>query len=387
MAKPTFYEFFAGGGMARAGLGDGWHCLFANDFDPKKAASYRANWEKADTDLKVMHVGDIHDIKIAELPGQADLGWASFPCQDLSLAGNGKGLNGERSGAFWGFWDVIHGLQQNKRAPQALVLENVVGALTSNKGKDFTELCRALKLLGYRYGAMVIDAVLFLPQSRPRLFIVAVKKGSGLPANLSGPTPQPDWTSVALNRVWQTLPPDLKAEWIWWRLPAPDKPVKRLADLIEEIPTGVEWNTLPETKRLISMMSQTNLAKLKSAKAACKRVIGTIYKRTREENGERLQRAELRFDNIAGCLRTPGGGSSRQIIIEVNGEKVRTRLLSTREAARLMGLDDEYVLPDKYNDAYHLIGDGLAVPVVRHLAEHLTSQLALRSGTALLAAE
>ena len=39
-----FYEFFAGGGMVRAGLGPGWSCLFANDIDPKKAASYARNW-------------------------------------------------------------------------------------------------------------------------------------------------------------------------------------------------------------------------------------------------------------------------------------------------------------------------------------------------------
>ncbi len=40
----TFYEFFAGSGMVRAGLGDSWKCLFANDFDPKKTASYQRNW-------------------------------------------------------------------------------------------------------------------------------------------------------------------------------------------------------------------------------------------------------------------------------------------------------------------------------------------------------
>jgi DNA (cytosine-5)-methyltransferase 1 len=39
-----YYEFFAGGGMARAGLGSGWTCLFANDIDSKKRASYAANW-------------------------------------------------------------------------------------------------------------------------------------------------------------------------------------------------------------------------------------------------------------------------------------------------------------------------------------------------------
>ena len=81
--KPTFYEFFAGGGMVRAGLGGGWTCLFGNDFDAKKAASYRANWGSDE-----LCIGDVASLKAADLPGRADLAWASFPCQDLSLAGN-----------------------------------------------------------------------------------------------------------------------------------------------------------------------------------------------------------------------------------------------------------------------------------------------------------
>jgi DNA (cytosine-5)-methyltransferase 1 len=89
----------------------------------------------------------------------------------------------------------------------------------------------------------------------------------------------------------------------------------------------------------------------------------------------RAQRAEVRFDEIAGCLRTPGGGSSRQTIIVVHGNKVRSRLLSPREAARLMGLPDEYVLPKNYNDAYRLMGDGVAVPVVSHLSRYLLEPL------------
>lgn len=376
--KPTFYEFFAGGGMARAGLGDGWQCLFANDFDPKKAKSYRDNWEAEAGSAKVMQVGDIHDLTTTDLPGHADLAWASFPCQDLSLAGNGKGLAGERSGAFWGFWDIIAKLGREGRAPSVLVLENVVGALTSNKGKDFAELCRALKLLGYRYGAMVIDAVLFLPQSRPRLFIIAVKKRGELPEFSYGASLQPEWSSVALARAWSALSPDLKKDWVWWRLSLPDRPVTPLIELIEEAPTGVDWHAADHNKRLIAMMSDTNMAKLADAKRLGRRVVGTVYKRTREEKGGRRQRAELRFDGIAGCLRTPGGGSSRQIIMEVTGERVRSRLLSSREAARLMGLSDGYVLPGNYNEAYHLLGDGLAVPVVAHIANFLLKPLSSR---------
>ena len=97
-----------------------------------------------------------------------------------------------------------------------------------------------------------------------------------------------------------------------------------------------------------------------------------IYRRTRTDgDGAKVQRAEIRFDDIAGCLRTPAGGSSRQSIMIVQGSTVRSRLLSPREAARLMGLPEDYVLPENYNEAYHLVGDGVVVPVIRFLAAHI----------------
>ena len=105
-------------------------------------------------------------------------------------------------------------------------------------------------------------------------------------------------------------------------------------------------------------------------------MVGGVYKRTRlDEAGRKQQRAEVRFDDVAGCLRTPSGGSSRQAILVVDGPVVRSRLLSARETARLMGLPDEYVLPRTYNEAYHLTGDGVAVPVVRFLAHHIIEPL------------
>ena len=105
-------------------------------------------------------------------------------------------------------------------------------------------------------------------------------------------------------------------------------------------------------------------------------MVGCIYKRTRmDEKGNRAQRAEIRFDDVAGCLRTPVGGSSRQSIMIVEGGKVRSRLLSPREAARLMGLPESYKLPDNYNEAYHLAGDGVVVPVVRFLAAYVLEPL------------
>ncbi len=362
--QPTFYEFFAGGGMARAGLGEGWRCLFANDFDAGKAQSYRRNWGDGE-----MHVGDIHGLTMADLPGAPDLAWASFPCQDLSLAGQGAGLKGARSGAFFGFRRIIDELRGEGRAPKLLVIENVLGALTSNGGADFAQLITALAALGYAVGALTIDAAHFLPQSRPRLFVLCVR------ADLAGAAlgePAPPWHSPALTRAVAALPPDAKAHWRWWSLPAPVAHNLRLVDLIEENPADAPWHSREETARLVGLMSQANLRKLDAARAAGLRMVGTIYRRTRlDEKGDKAQRAEVRFDGLAGCLRTPGGGSSRQFIMVVDGALVRTRLLSGREAARLMGLPDDYILPVRYNEAYHLLGDGLAVSAVRFLREHL----------------
>jgi DNA (cytosine-5)-methyltransferase 1 len=70
-----------------------------------------------------------------------------------------------------------------------------------------------------------------------------------------------------------------------------------------------------------------------------------------------------------------GGGSSVQRVMIVNGDDVRSRRLSAREAARLMGVPDDYRLPGNYSEAYDLMADGLAVQAVRHLAEHILEPL------------
>lgn len=376
--EPTFYEFFAGGGMARAGLGADWRCLFANDFDAKKAASYAANWGAGE-----FRPGDIHRLRAQDLPGRADLAWASFPCQDLSLAGNGVGLSGARSGAFWGFHGLMAELRAQRREPRLLVLENVAGALTANKGADFQALCGALIALGYVVGALTLDAAHFLPQSRPRLFVIARRAESPAPARLVAAGPAPPFASAGLVRAHALLPDDMREAWRWWRLPAPPRGNRRLIDLIEEHPADVAWHSPAQTARLLSLMSPHNRAKLASAQAAGGRIAGALYRRTRKgPEGEKIQRAEIRFDGLAGCLRTPGGGSSRQFLVLAEGESLRSRLLSGREAARLMGLPESYVLPDNYNEAYHLLGDGLAVACVRFLAENLLRPLLEEAGAA-----
>jgi DNA (cytosine-5)-methyltransferase 1 len=369
--EPTWYEFFAGGGMARIGLGDAWKCTFANEWSEKKASTYSSVFGSRE-----LMVDDVAKLSPKDLPGSPQLVWASFPCQDLSLAGNGEGLNGARSGTFKTFWKLLGAMFATGRRPRLLVLENVMGAITSHGGKDFEYIVEALTAERYQVGALVIDALHFVPQSRKRLFIIGMDDSIAIPEYFRGHGASELWSPASLRTAYLQLPDRLKASWVWWNLPVPNAVAPALSTLIEEEPTGVEWHSSAQTDQVLQLMSPLHLRKLEKARLLKRKIVGTLYRRTRRDrNGTSVQRAEVRFDQVSGCLRTPAGGSSRQTLLVVEGEQVRSRLLSPREAARLMGVPDSYPLPSNYNDAYHLFGDGLVVPVVSWLGEHLLKPL------------
>lgn len=328
----TFYEFFAGGGLARIGLGPGWDCLFANDIDRAKCAAYRANFPDAP-----LTEGDVHDLTAADLPGRADLAWASFPCQDLSLAGARAGLAGARSSAFHGFWRLMAALAAEGRAPRTIVIENVSGLASSDGGRDLAVVTGALAAAGYAHETHVIDAADFLPQSRPRMFVIG-------------------W-----NR---TLGPGPLA------LPAPPRRNARLAEIVEDAP----WAEDAWTARQIAMMAPAQRARLGAALDEARRTGAPVYGAGFRRIRKGAQRLEARWD-MAGCLRTPTGGSSRQILIAATAEGPRARLMTGREALRLMGAPDSYVAPKSESRTLKIAGDGVAVPVVRHLAEHALEPL------------
>lgn len=367
MQAHRFYDFFAGVGMVEAALAPGWRCVWANDIDPRKAAIYRANH-----DAGVFHLGDVAAVGAGDLPAGAAMAWASFPCQDLSLAGWRRGMGGDRSGTFWAFWRLMRELHGRGRRPPVIVVENVVGLL---HGPDFGGLCEALAALEMQFGALKIDARRFLPQSRPRVFVVAVDARLDAAGFVERDPETSPWVDRRLRAVHDALDARLRRLWRWWRLPDAETPVRPIASLILDEPVGVRWHSAAETARLLGMMSATNLAKIEIAKQRPGRSVGFLYRRTRADG----QRAEVRFDGLAGCLRTSTGGSSRQTVVIVEGGRVRTRLLAPREAARLMGLPDGFWLPERYNEAYHAIGDGVAVPAAAWLGTHLLTPLAARA--------
>jgi DNA (cytosine-5)-methyltransferase 1 len=361
------FEFFAGGGLARLGLEPDFACVFANDVDPAKAAAYRAAFPGDE-----MHEGDIWRLSAADLPGHAALAWASFPCQDLSLAGVRRGLAAPRSGAFWGFHRLIERLAAERRAPDVLALENVTGLVSSHGGADFAALIHAIDGLGYRVGALEIDAALFTPQSRPRLFIVAARHA---PPHLTSAGPAEPFHTQPLRTAIARLPDSLRKRFVWWRLDTPPRRNTRLVDILDD-DAAVPWNSEEQTARLAAQMSPLQRARLDALRETDVRQVGAVFRRIRIEHGQRVQRAEARFDGLAGCLRTPAGGSSRQLLLFVEGERLRSRLLTPREAARLMGVPDHYPLPKSQTAALHLVGDAVCAPVVRWLSQHLLAPLA-----------
>jgi len=373
-ARPTFLEFFCGGGFARLGLEPRWSCAFANDISPQKGAAYAANFGAAH-----LTIGDIGTLDASRLPA-AELAWASFPCQDLSLCGNRLGMDrSTRSGAFWGFHDLLQGLSAKNRSPRLVVLENVVGALSSKDGADFDALVQALAEVGYRSGALIINASLFVPQSRPRLFVVGVHAQTRIPPAVFD-TDCTAWATPALARAAQRLSQTLTP-----LIPfAPLRPTTQclpLEDLLEP-----EAPPLPKTRQtaILNSLSATGARKLAAATqaAAARTVHGVITIRTRRHHdGVRRPTAEPRFDGLAGCLRTPAGGSSHQILISIDPSgAMKLRRFTPRECARLMGAPDSYILPRAATQAYKVSGDAVSPPVVRFLDEALLTPILRANG-------
>lgn len=361
-------EFFAGSGLVRLGLEPDFQTVWANDISAKKRDTYKANFGD-----KTFLLESIENVSGQQIPS-SDLAWASFPCQDLSLAGNMSGMSkGTRSGLFWEWIRILWELRALGKCPSVLAVENVLGFVVADQGAPFREAYNALRELGYKVGGVVINASHFVPQSRPRVFLVAVRDGISLDG-LTQTAPKAPFHPKALVQTVRCID---DSGWVWWSLPSP----RALPPVFSEIcETGVSGGSQEDTSHLLKMLSPAHRRKLEGLVASGGTFAATGYRRTRKDEwGNSAQRLELRFDGVAGCLRTPDGGSSRQTVILVQRGKVTSRLLTPRECARLMGAPDSFKLPGTYNDAYRAMGDGVAVPVTRWLSKNLLRVLALRA--------
>ncbi len=355
--KKRAAEFFAGIGLMRSGLAKtGWDITFANDIDSVKRNLYLHNFKDS---LSHFILEDIHKLSPNDIP-DIDLATASFPCTDLSLAGRRAGLSGKNSSAFWGFINILKGMKERK--PALVLLENVAGFLTSNSGNDFKEALLALTGLGYSVDAIIINAQHFVPQSRVRLFIIGKlkKPKRKISAKISDSELRPKKLAEFINS-------HLEINWdINQHLPPLPSLEITLKSIIDKVPKNSElWWDQKRVDYLLNQTFERHLSKILAYKDKPRFTYLTAFRRVRD--GKSM--AEIRFDGIAGCLRTPKGGSARQILIQVGKGEINVRLLTPKECAKLMGADD-FQISGTTNEALFGFGDAVCVPVISWISEN-----------------
>lgn len=368
---PRFAEFFAGIGLVRLGLeAAGWRVAFANDIDPAKYAMYDGHFGDADEHFAL---GDLREVRPEEIP-PVELATASFPCTDLSLAGGRRGIDQGESSAFWAFVEKLSDM--GERRPPLVLLENVTGFLTSHEGQDFRKAMLALNELGYAVDPFVLDARWFVPQSRPRLFVVGRRD---VPAN--SPVELTE-SRIRPKSVIQAIRAAKKIRWAIRALPEPPaRSPTDLADILETLPPDdPRWWSRERTEYLYNQMSERHRATAEAMIRGRRWSYGTIFRRVRRQrDGVKRSMAELRADGVAGCLRTPKGGSGRQILWKAGHGHYHARLLTPAEAARLMGADN-FAATVPPNQALFGFGDAVCVPAIRWIAENYLTPALKESG-------
>ncbi|MQT00114.1 DNA cytosine methyltransferase [Streptomyces jumonjinensis] len=361
-------EFFAGIGLARLGLeSGGFKVTWANDLDAQKRDMYKGHFADPEDHYILRDIREIaDDIRSPLAPRRADLAWASFPCTDLSLAGGRSGLAGEHSSTFWNFTDVVAAMgDRDGETPAVIALENVNGFATSHKGADMKAAVERLNKLGYWADVVTLDARRFVPQSRPRLFVVASRLPKPLADERRDTELRPSWLDRALDdesidthRTLLPEPPPLRGAGWTDLVDADDDP-------------SVEWWDAERVAHFESQLSGINKARVEQLGREPEPSYRTAYRRTRGG----VPAWEIRDGDVAGCLRTARGGSSKQAVVRMQkGEPLRVRWMTAREYAKLMGAP-EYALPAKRNQAIMGFGDAVCVDAVAWLARHYLQPL------------
>ena len=360
-AVPTAAEFFAGVGLVRMALERvGVQVAFANDISPVKQRMYAENFDGGEFEL-----ADIRDLTGNAVP-TVDIATASFPCTDVSLAGGRAGLKGRESGLLGDFLRILD--EMGDRRPQLLLIENVTGFATSDKGRDLVRTLEYLTELGYWCDVQQLDARNFVPQSRPRMFILCDRAPTSiefdpLERNVSI---RPNWAAQLFQEQ-----PGIRS----YHVPIP-LPSKGASESLEDIlePFGRDdpvWWDDERKEKFEESLSAINTGRARALRESPAVAHATSYRRTR--GGRAVW--EIRGDNISGCLRTTRGGSSKQAVVEGGEGELRVRWMTAREYARLQGAPDF-----KWGDASDLqakfaLGDAVCVPAVEWLARHHFARL------------
>ena len=327
-----------------------------------QAAAVRASFADAD---RVFRPGDVAAVEPGEIP-PAELWTASFPCTDLSLAGRGAGIHAGQSGAVWAMLGL---LGRAAPRPRFVLFENVPALLTSHGGADVRALVEAMNGLGYGVEPLVVNAARFTAQSRPRVFLIATalddpsapERAGGLAPHEARPAPARRVVEANPDLVWHAR-----------ELPALPQTPPDLGSVLDGVsPDDAAW--WPDARRdyFVNQIHPAHRALAERLKGGDRVERRPAFRRVRTIAGVKRSVIELRDDGLAGCLRTPKGGSAKQIVFEAGRGEARVRFMSAAEAARLQGVTGPLPAGFSETELLFALGDAVCVPAVRWVLDLL----------------
>ena len=348
----TMVDLFAGIGMARMGMEQaGFKCVYTCEFDKHKRKEY-----------EIIHGNipegcDIRDVRPIELP-RADVWFFGAPCQDFSIAGCRKGLDGERSSLIGEVFRLLKEKKEDK--PEWIVYENVKGMLSSNSGWDFFSILSSMDELGYDTEWQILNSKDFgVPQNRERVYTIGHFRKYGRK---------------------QILP-----------ITANDKQTYKLQEkIISNTITARYGNSTTNGTFIIENDHENKSPKIIQKShgfnaGGLHEIAPCLTKSSYHENNyvcacltpDRANKRQngRRFKNDGEPMFTLTKQDIHGVFIQ-NGEEYIIRKLTPKECMRLQGVPDEYI--DKLIEAgisdsqiYKAAGDGLTVSIAKEIGERI----------------
>lgn len=311
--KYKFIDLFAGiGGFRLAFNSLGLECTFSNDYDKHACTTYSANFGE-------IQCKDIHEIKANEIP-QFDILCGGFPCQPFSIAGVSKknslgmkhGFEDKKQGNL--FFEIIRII--NHHNPKILFLENVKNLKSHDKGNTWGVIKSALEKAGYYVFDKIVDGKYYVPQHRERIYIVCFNK---------------------------SVFPKIKFEF-------PEYPKKRAYELADVVSDKVDekytltdhlWNYLQNYKK----------------------------KNQEKGNGFGFGLIDKDKDEYTRTMSARYHKDGSEILLYQKGKNPRR--VTPKEASKLQGFPDNFIIPVSDTQAYRQFGNSVVVPAIFATAQKI----------------
>ena len=304
----TFIDLFCGIGGFRLALESlGAKCVFSCDTDRQARKTYQANFGEEPE-------GDITTIAADSIP-DFNILCGGFPCQPFSIAGKQRGFKDARGTLFFEIVRIVKAKQ-----PEVVFLENVANLARHDNGNTLRVILDTLNDLGYDVHYQILNAAWYgVPQIRKRIYFVCFRKD----LQVDFVFPEPTFQDVSVEDYLER-------------------------DVDEKYYLDINSITFYKPDTTVRQLDTYRMGYIKSI-----------------SQGRRVYGVKGCTPTFVVSARGPAGSTEAYYI---NG---RVRRLTPYEVKRIMGFPDDFIFPVKKGRIYQQLGNSVAVPVVRMIAEKI----------------